>query len=122
MRDIGTHVYTQREIEIMWTESITEFFRIFQSFLFKRFLEQVLAILCQPGSSEFEGFVTVQSAFQIKQNPEILKNRRELARLRLTIYKSLDAVSCSENSLLSAIMATEEHTLGELAAILAASL
>ena len=78
-------------------------------------------LLCQHGSSKFKGFVTVQSAFQIKQNPEVLKNMRELARLRLNIYKSLDSVSCSEDSLLSAIMSTEEHTLGELVAILATS-
>jgi hypothetical protein len=91
VRNIGAQVHTQREIEIMGTDSIAEFFGTFQLFLFEPFLEQVLAILCQYGSGEFKGFVTVQRAF-IEENAKVLKNGRELTRLHRDMLESFDGV------------------------------
>ena len=76
VRDICAQVDTQREIEIMWTDGITEFFGTFQLLLFEPFLKQILAILCQDRSSEFKRLVTVQSAL-VEENAKVLKNRRE---------------------------------------------
>jgi len=74
LRDVGTQVHTQREIEIMGTDGITELLGTFQFVLLEPLFEQVFAILCQYRSCEFERFMTVQSAL-VEENAKVLKNR-----------------------------------------------
>jgi hypothetical protein len=54
VRDIGAQVYTQCEIEIMWTNRIAEFFRAFEFLLFEPFLKEIFATLGQHGTSKLK--------------------------------------------------------------------
>jgi hypothetical protein len=74
VRDVGAQIYTQREIEIMWTNRIAEFFRAFEFLLFEPFLKKILSTLCQHGTSKLKRFMTVQSPL-VEKDTKILENR-----------------------------------------------
>lgn len=121
VRDVGTQVDGQGEVEVMRTDGIAEFFRALQFVLLEPFFEEILAILSEDGTSEFEGLVTVQGAF-VEENAKVLKNGRELARLHGYMLESFNCIGCSKDSLLIRDCCSKEDTLGEFAATLAASL
>jgi len=98
VRDVCTQVDRQREIEVMRTDSITEFLRALQLLFLEPFFKEVLAVLKKDRSREFEGLVTVQGAL-IKENPKILKNRGELTGLHGDMLESLNCIGCSKNPL-----------------------
>lgn len=98
MRDVCAQIHTQREIEIMWTDGITEFFGTFQFLFFEPLFEQILAVLCEDRSGKFKRLMTVQGTL-VEENAKILKNRRELTRLHRNMLESFDGIWSAKNSL-----------------------
>jgi hypothetical protein len=105
----------------MWTYGVTEFLRTLQLIFLEPFLKQVLPILCENRTSEFERFVAIQCPF-IKENTKVLENGRELARLYRDMLETLNGIRCPKNTLsLDSYHKIDRYTWGEFAATLAAS-
>jgi hypothetical protein len=99
VRDVGAQVDGQGEGEVMGTDCIAEFLRAFQFFFLEPFFEEILAILGEDGTGEFEGLVTVQGAL-VEENAKVLKNGGELAGLHGHMLESLNRFWRSEDSLM----------------------
>lgn len=131
VRDVGAEVDGESECHVVRTNDVAELFGAFEFVLLEPFLEELFAALLEDGTGELERFVSVEFAL-LEEDAEVLENGGESAGLDGDLLELLDRLRRSENALYethvkvmsersSPSIHRDELTLGELAAIFAAS-
>jgi hypothetical protein len=96
--NVAAEIDGQCHVDVLLSDEIAELFATLEFVLGEPFLEQLLAALLQHGSTELERLVLVQLAL-VKQNAEVLQQRRRLTGLRGTLLELLNSLWSAQNAL-----------------------